>query len=107
MIIRATIHIKILGLPNSPVCAVSLDAIKAAIFPVKSDFIYFVRDNKTGLHKFATTFEEHQVNIKSNVGVAKTYTKVKTDETQIDAKKLKILWKQILQNKTFFYQRFI
>ena len=29
-------------------------------------------------------FEEHQVN-KSNVGVAKTYTKVKTDETQIDA----------------------
>ena len=32
------------GLPSSPICAVSLDAIKAAIFPVKSDYIYFVRD---------------------------------------------------------------
>ena len=87
------------GLPNSPVCAVSLDAIKAAIFPVKSDFIYFVRDNKTGLHKFATTFEEHQVNIKSNVGVAKTYTKVKTDETQIDAEAENIMKTDITKQK--------
>ena len=87
------------GLPSSPVCAVSLDAIKAAIFPVKSDYIYFVRDNKTGLHKFASTFEQHQANINANVGVPKTYTKVKTDETQIDAEAEDIMKTDITKQK--------
>ena len=90
---------KIVGLPKDPVCAVSLDAIKAAIFPVKSDYIYFVRDNKTGLHKFATTFEEHQANISANVGVAKTYTKVKADETQIDAEAENIMKTDVTKQK--------
>jgi UPF0755 protein len=90
---------KVTGLPKDPVCAVSLDAIKAAIFPVKSDYVYFVRDNKTGLHKFATTFEEHQVNIRSNVGVAKTYTKVKEDETQIDAEAENIMKTDVTKQK--------
>ena len=90
---------KVTGLPKDPVCAVSLDAIKAAIFPVKSEYVYFVRDNKTGLHKFATTYEEHQVNIKSNVGVAKTYTKVKADETQIDAEAENIMKTDVTKQK--------
>lgn len=72
------------GLPKNPVCAVSLNAIKAAIFPVKSDYLYFVRDNKTGLHKFSKSYEEHVNNINSNKGVSKTYTKVKENETKID-----------------------
>ena len=90
---------KVTGLPKDPVCAVSLDAIKAAIFPVKSEYVYFVRDNKTGLHKFATTYEEHQVNISSNVGVAKTYTKVKADETQIDAEAENIMKTDVTKQK--------
>ena len=45
------------GLPKDPVCAVSLDSIKAGIFPVKSDYLYFVRDNKTGLHKFSNSYD--------------------------------------------------
>ena len=90
---------KIVGLPKDPVCAVSLDAIKAAIFPVKSDYVYFVRDNRTGLHKFATTYEEHQANISSNVGVAKTYTKVKADETQIDAEAENIMKTDVSKQK--------
>lgn len=90
---------KVTGLPKDPVCAVSLDAIKAAIFPVKSEYIYFVRDNKTGLHKFATTFEEHQANIKSNIGVTKTYTKVKADETQIDAEAENIMKTDVTKQK--------
>ena len=90
---------KFVGLPKDPVCAVSLEAIKAAIFPVKSDYLYFVRENKTGLHKFATTYEEHQVNIKSNVGVAKTYTKVKADETQIDAEAENIMKTDVTKQK--------
>jgi UPF0755 protein len=87
------------GLPKDPICAVSLDAIKAGIFPVKSNYLYFVRDNKTGLHKFANTFEEHQANIKANVGVEKTYTKVKADETQIDAEAETIMKTDVTKQK--------
>ena len=87
------------SLPSDPVCAVSLDAIKAGIFPVKSEYIYFVRDNRTGLHKFASTFEQHQANINANVGVAKTYTKVKTDETQIDAEAETIMKTDVTKQK--------
>ncbi|MDK2041536.1 endolytic transglycosylase MltG [Aliarcobacter butzleri] len=87
------------GLPKDPICAVSLDSIKAAIFPVKSNYLYFVRDNRTGLHKFASTFEEHQVNIQANVGVAKTYTKVKAIETQIDEEAQNIMKTDISNQK--------
>ena len=90
---------KFAGLPKDPVCAVSLDAIKAAIFPVKSNYIYFVRDNRNGLHKFATTFEEHQANIKANVGVEKTYTKVKETETQIDEEAETIMKTDVTKQK--------
>ena len=90
---------KVVGLPKDPVCAVSLEAIKAAIFPVKSDYLYFVRENKTGLHKFAVTFEAHQANINANVGVAKTYTKVKVDETQIDAEAETIMKTDVSKQK--------
>lgn len=72
------------GLPKNPVSAVGLNAIKAAIFPVKSNYLYFVRDNKTGLHKFAKSYKEHVNNINANRGVKKSYTKVKTVETSID-----------------------
>ena len=30
------------GLPSNPVCAVELTAIKAAIFPIKSNYLYQV-----------------------------------------------------------------
>jgi UPF0755 protein len=87
------------SLPTSPVCAVSLDAIKAGIFPVKSDYIYFVRDNKTGLHKFSSTYDAHQANISANVGVAKTYTKVKDDETLIDEEAETIMKTDVTKQK--------
>lgn len=88
------------GLPKDPVCAVSLDSIKAAIFPVKSEYLYFVRDNKTGLHKFAKTFEEHQANIQANVGVAKTYTKVKDSASDIDNEAIDIMTNDITNQKS-------
>lgn len=47
------------GLPPSPVCNVSLDAIKAAIFPKKTDFLYFVRNPKTLKHTFSKSYESH------------------------------------------------
>lgn len=88
------------GLPKDPVCAVSLDSIKAGIFPVKSEYIYFVRDNKTGLHKFSNTYENHQANINANIGVEKTYTKLKEEETQIDTQAQDIMKTDITKQKT-------
>ncbi|MGE0051102.1 MAG: endolytic transglycosylase MltG, partial [Arcobacter sp.] len=90
---------KFVGLPKDPICAVSLNAIKAAIFPVKSNYLYFVRENKTGLHKFASTFEEHQANIRANVGVEKTYTKVKDVETKIDEEAETIMKTDVTKQK--------
>ncbi|OCL85226.1 putative aminodeoxychorismate lyase [Arcobacter porcinus] len=72
------------GIPKNPVCAVSLDAIKAAIFPVKSDYLYFVRDNNNGLHKFSSSYIEHKGNINSNIGVIKNYSKINDNPSKID-----------------------
>ncbi len=87
------------GLPNNPICAVSLNAIKAAIFPVKSNYLYFVKNNKTGLHKFANTYKAHVNNIKANKGVKKTYTKIKLKETKVDKEAKKIMKTDVSKQK--------
>jgi len=50
------------GLPNSPIGAVSLSAITAAIKPAKTDYLYFMKNDK-GVHDFAKTFKKHRRNI--------------------------------------------
>jgi UPF0755 protein len=50
------------GLPENPVCAVSKEAIKAAINPVESDYLYFVK-GENGKHLFTKTYNEHLKNI--------------------------------------------
>lgn len=51
------------GIPTAPVCNVSFDAIKAAIFPAQSDFLYFVK-TKSGEHTFSRNYSTHLTNIK-------------------------------------------
>jgi hypothetical protein len=55
------------GLPPVAICTVSIAAIKAAINPAKSEFLYFVRDRNTGKHKFSKTYEQHNQNIQNLV----------------------------------------
>lgn len=55
---------KFKGLPPYPVCNVSIDAIKAAIFPAKVNYLYFVK-GKNKVHLFSTTYKKHLENIKS------------------------------------------
>ena len=50
---------KFKGLPKYPVCNVSKEAIAAAIFPKKSNFLYFVK-NKKGVHSFSKTYAKHK-----------------------------------------------
>ncbi len=87
------------GLPKNPISAVSLNAIKAAIFPVKSDYYYFVKDNKTGLHKFSNSYRTHVNNIRANVGVKKSYTKIKEKETRVDKQAKAIMKTDVSEQK--------
>ncbi len=50
------------GLPPYPVCSVSIEAIKAALNPAKSDYLYFMK-NAQGVHDFSRTYKEHLRNV--------------------------------------------
>jgi len=47
------------GLPPGPICNPGLDSIKAAIYPAKTDFFFFVA-KPDGNHTFSKTWQEHQ-----------------------------------------------
>lgn len=46
------------GLPHDPVCAVSTDAILAAIKPSDTKYLYFMRQSN-GKHQFSKTYNQH------------------------------------------------
>jgi len=51
------------GVPSLPICNVSLDAIKAAIFPDKTNYLYFMK-NRDNIHDFTCNYSTHILNIK-------------------------------------------
>jgi UPF0755 protein len=51
------------GIPTDPVCAIEFDAIKAAIFPAKTDYYYFVKNVQGDGHEFSSTYKVHRQNI--------------------------------------------
>lgn len=51
------------GLPPTPIGTVTLDAIHAALHPMKSNYIFFMLQ-RDGTHAFASTYEKHIENIK-------------------------------------------
>ncbi len=51
------------GIPENPVCNVSVDAIQAAIFPAKTDYLYFMK-SKSGTHDFSRYYSTHLSNIR-------------------------------------------
>jgi len=52
------------GIPPAPLCAVSLNALKAALHPKKTNYLYFML-NKKGRHNFASSYKQHVKNIKA------------------------------------------
>jgi len=52
------------GLPPAPVCSPGLDSIKAALYPARVDYLYFVSMNN-GKHHFSSTLNEHNRAVKT------------------------------------------
>jgi UPF0755 protein len=52
------------GLPPGPIANPGLPAIKAAVFPADTDYLYFVSRND-GSHKFSRTLSEHNLGVAS------------------------------------------
>ena len=52
------------GIPPAPLSTVSIDALKAAHNPKKTNYLFFMLDKK-GKHNFASTYKEHLQNIKA------------------------------------------
>lgn len=49
---------KISGLPIGPIANPGIESIKAVLFPLKHDFLYFVSKND-GTHSFTRTYKDH------------------------------------------------
>jgi UPF0755 protein len=47
------------GLPPGPICNPGLDSIKAAVYPAKTNYLFFVA-KKDGSHSFSKTWQEHE-----------------------------------------------
>lgn len=60
------------GLPPGPIANPGLDAIKAALAPEASKYLYYVtKKDGTGGHLFAQTYQEHLKNIETSKSTAK------------------------------------
>ena len=51
------------GIPKIPICNVGFNAIRAAIFPAKTKYLYFMK-SKSGTHDFSCNYSTHLSNIK-------------------------------------------
>lgn len=53
------------GLPHSPIGAVNLSSLKAAMKPTTTNYLYFMK-NSQGVHDFTDTYKKHRKNIKKS-----------------------------------------
>ncbi|MGB5866423.1 MAG: endolytic transglycosylase MltG [Arcobacteraceae bacterium] len=70
------------GLPEDPVCAIEFESIKAAIFPVKSDYLYFMKSSDGTKHHFSSSYSKHKEYIKK-IQKVKRIKRVKPSESKV------------------------
>ncbi len=56
---------KIDGLPPTPIGTVSTPSLAAAVNPEFTDYLFYVLADDSGKHAFASTYEEHQENVRA------------------------------------------
>ena len=52
------------GLPPTPLCSISMEALEAAYLPKTTDYLFFML-NRDGTHNFTSTYKEHLANIRA------------------------------------------
>ena len=52
------------GVPKIPICNVSFEAIQAAIFPAKTNYLYFMK-SKNGTHNFSCNYSTHMTHVRN------------------------------------------
>jgi len=72
------------GLPPYPLGTVTLTALKAAMSPQKSDYLFFMLNPKGG-HSFAATYDKHLENIRA----FRVYQKERAEQKKIQAEQKK------------------
>jgi len=90
------------GLPSDPVCAIEFEAIKSAIFPSTTNYLYFMKSKDGSKHNFSETYNAHKKNINKIKKFKRTKKitkkrkiikeKKQTTEKSVFSKKLKDLW---------------
>jgi UPF0755 protein len=94
---------KFSGIPSDPVCAVEFEAIKAAIFPAKNSYLFFMKKAEGGGHSFASNFDAHKSNIQAAiVGKEKIASKEEKiiEKKELVVEKPKTIPSQIKQDST-------
>jgi UPF0755 protein len=54
---------KVKGLPPTPIASMGRASLRAALAPVAGPWLYYVKFQADGTHKFAVTGEEHNRNV--------------------------------------------
>lgn len=55
------------GLPMGPICNPGIESIEAAIYPTKTDYLFYLSAKKDGKTIFSKTFEEHKRAIQNHL----------------------------------------
>jgi len=94
------------SVPKNPICAIEFEAIRSAIFPTKTSYLYFMKSKNGDSHNFSSSYKEHIQNIRSvqrhnrNIKKKQTVTKTtkktlpkkETVEKSVFKRDLKALW---------------
>jgi UPF0755 protein len=60
------------GIPKDPICAINIKSIKAAIFPNKTNYLYFMKSPTKNKHIFSSSYKKHRNIIKKVKKVKKS-----------------------------------
>ena len=88
------------GLPTNPVCAVEFNSIKAAIFPKKTNYLYFMKSPTGKQHIFTTTYKKHKkiirkvIKTKKSIKIPKIVKRKKTIKKATKSN-INDLWKSV------------